>query len=367
MSIIAQTTPQEEAVLLLNEVISELTRIPRDIKAILRKCLLVCEILSWKSQGDWFHQELNGYNQITKLPAHREIRGRRMWQPLPNASNKIIWDSEELVYGADQAIYEQENDTLPVYADIDWFINACSTGYSEILADTKQIPSPTGRQLITFQRVRIFEASAFIDSVIQIERATFNFSSRALVQLKYGDILGDIWSQYRIIVDAGLANLNLADHFKAIQHSLRETNPEAWRSAILECRNLLNDLANHLWRDNRPRYEHLPGKSDDGFLDVTRGKFGNRLAAYLHQKGLSGTHGEYFRNEADRLATSILSLIAYQSIAHDPISLQDVRSIVIATYVLIGEIINRTDLNPVEIYGPPAVKCNSSAEEIGGI
>lgn len=356
MTATAQTTPQEEAISLLSEVLSGLTGPGGNIKVALRKCLLVCEMLGWRPQRDWFHQELNGYYPTSALPTHRKVSGKCKWQPAPSFSDTVNWKSEEMVYGANPAVYEEEEDVLEIWAGIEFFIAYTSTGYTEILQETKKVPSPSGHRSITFQRARIFTASAIAASLTQIERFIFDFASRAYVQLKYGNAVGDIWSQYRIKVDAGLASLDLAKHLNVIELSLQSTNPEAWRTAILECRNLLNDLANYLWRDGRPRYEYLPGRTDEDTLDVTKGKFGNRLAAYIHQKGLSGTRGKYLRNEADRLATSIQSLIAFQSEAHEPISLQDARSVVIAMYVLVGEIIGRTDLNPIVTYGKPVIQ-----------
>jgi hypothetical protein len=258
-----------------------------------------------------------------------------------------------MVYGADPAVYEEEDDTLEVWAGIEWFIGTASTGYSEPLDQTKQVRSPSGRRTITFERRRVFTAPTIAASLIVIERAAFDFASRAYVQLKFAGAVGDIWAQYRTRVDAGLATLDMAKHLKAIELGISGPNPETWRSAVFECRNLLTDLATHLWRDTRPRYEHLPGNTKERTLDVTSEKFGNRLAAYLHQKAISGTRGQFLRDEADRIATSILSLISFQSEAHRPMAFQDAASIVVSTYVLVGEIIARTDLAPITTYSQP--------------
>jgi hypothetical protein len=91
-------------------------------------------------------------------------------------------------------------------------------------------------------------------------------------------------------------------------------------------------------------------------LDVTQGHTKNRIAAYLHQKGLSGTEGKYLRSEVERLVASIDSIISFQSAAHDPIDLQNARSIAISTYLLVGEIVTRTDLIPIKEYGNPKIE-----------
>lgn len=266
------------------------------------------------------------------------------------------WQSEEMVYGVNPDIFEEEDDVLEVRAGIDWFLAASRTGYTEQTDETKEVTSPSGKRRTTMARVRTFSAAEIAASLSEIEGRVYNFASKAYVQLKYGTAIADIWGEYRAKVEAALSQLDLTDHLQAIESGLQSTNPEIYRSAILGCRNLLNDIANHLWRDPRQRYEHLPGQTEDGKLDVSRGKFGNRIAAYLHQKGLTGTRGRYMRREADRLAESIQSLISFQSEAHEPLSRQDARSAAIATYVLVGELVSRTDLQPIEEYGQPSVE-----------
>ena len=87
---------------------------------------------------------------------------------------------------------------------------------------------------------------------------------------------------------------------------------------------------------------------------MSRGKSLNRLAAYLHQKGLGGTAGQFMRSEIDRLDSSLRRLRAWQSAGHEPVTLEDARSVALSTYQLIGELASRTDFRPVQEYGQPA-------------
>jgi hypothetical protein len=348
-------TPEAEALTLLSQVIEDLSNPPFNLKANLRKCQHACELLGWQSRRDWFHQELNGYYDSTPTPQHRMIPGTRRYSPGGSAGSSIKWNSEDLVYGVDDSVYEIEPDTLEVRAGIDWLVAHSQYGYSEALGETKRVPFPSGRSTVTLERRRVFPAGNIAYSLSQVEKQVFDFASIAYAQLRFGDIIGDIWSRYRREIDSAMTGLNLAAHLTSIESGLLSPNPEDWRSAAFECRNLLNDLANYLWNDPRPRYEHLPGSTSEGTLDVSHGKSGNRLAAYIHQKGVTGTRGRFLREEAYRLASSIQSLIPLQSEAHDPIGLSDAQSIAIATYVLVGEVVRRTDLKPIEEYGPLAV------------
>lgn len=347
---------QNEAITLLGEALYKLASSDKDIKSTLRKCQLACELLGWDQQKKWFHQELNGYSKDSTLPDYRKITGIRKWEISGTLSDRLTWASEELVVGVDPKIYVVEPDILEVWAGIEWIAGASTTGYKEILSETKIVQTPKTQKFVTLQRVRDFTASAINASLSQIEKNIYDFVSSAYVQLKYSNVIKSIWTDYHAQVEIGLLKVGMTQHLSIIENNLLSDNSEAWRVAALECRNLLNDLANYLWRDTRKRYEHLEGKTVDRKLDVAQGKYGNRLAAYLHQKGITGTQGKFLRDEVERLATSIHSLISYQSEAHEPINLQNARSVAISTYIIIGEIITRTDLAPIDVYGEPAIK-----------
>lgn len=353
MSII--TSRQEEAIVLLSEVLANLTSANKDLKSVLRKCQHVCELLGWEQKKQWIHQELNGYYKGAVLPTYRIISGIRKWDIGQSGHDSITWISESIAYGVDPQIYEEEVDTLEVWAGIDWFISVSPIGYREVLKETKVVTTPSQKDKVTLHRVRIFGAPAIAWGLSQIEKTIYDFTSSAYVQLKYSNVIKHIWDEYQIQVDKTISQLGLTQHLSAIEANLLSENPEAWRAAAFECRNLVNDLANYLWRDPRDRYEYLPGKTDNGKLDVSQGKFGNRISAYLHQKGITGTQGKYLRDEASRLSSSIQSLISFQSEAHEPVSQSNAKSIAIATYILIAEIVTRTDLQPIESYQKPVI------------
>jgi hypothetical protein len=200
------------------------------------------------------------------------------------------------------------------------------------------------------ERVKVIDAATVQATRNTIEHFTFEFASKRYAQLAYGEALADIWQGYRRVVDEAIAKLNFGDHLSAIQSGIQSTNPQDHRNAVFGCRNLLEDFAEYLWRDPRETYTPLQGDGEGGKLKVTRDKSANRLSAYLHQKGIAGKQGKYHRDEFERLAVSLRSLIGVQSQAHADISLQDAQSIAIATYIAIGTVANLTDLEPIEQY-----------------
>jgi hypothetical protein len=347
-------TPQEEAIQIFAEVVRDLTSRDRDLKLILRRCQHACQLLAWEDSGQWFQREQAGHPAGTVTPSYRKVRGRLIWRAKGSAYDRLNRAAEEVVYGQEPEDADEEDAILDVYAGIDFLLAASGSGYTEVTGETKEGWSRRWKRSIELERVKVFQAASFAVVLAEIERMTFEFASQSYALLRYGNVLTDFWMDYRTQVDAALHRLNLTAHLDAIQSGLQSDNPEAWRAAVLECRNLLNDVADHLWRDPRETYEHLPGGGRDGKLNVVQGKFANRLSAYVHQKGLRGTSGKFVRDETERLAVSIRSLIALQSQAHAPVRREDARSVALATYFILGELVTKTDMQPIERYGEPA-------------
>lgn len=349
------TTPQDEAVRILSDVIEELTASSRDLIAILRKCQHVCEILGWESQKSWFHYELNGYTSADEVPNYRIISGQLIWEPIGSTMDKVHWNTDSFMGDLSPEDTIAESTTIKIWARVGWIIGAAQNGYRNPTGETKVSNLRSGD--ITLQQVEIAHGMSFSHLIAEIERSAFDFASMAYTQLRYGNIISDLWMEYRIIVDEGIQQLNLNSHLLAIQDGLVSENPESWRTSVIECRNIFEDLANILWQDPRKTYNFLPGRDKDGKssgkLDVTKGLFKNQLRAYIHQKGLGRKQRLFLQSEIDRLADSISSLISFQSKAHRPISKPDAISIAIATYYVLGELIIRTDMQPVEEYGNP--------------
>jgi hypothetical protein len=141
MAIQSSTTPQEEATLLLSQAVSELTSISHDLKTVLRKCQHIYELLGWQRELNWFRQELNGYPYPPNapLPYYRKIPGTRKWNITESGLDFAAWTAESIVRGIDPAVYEEETDTLDLWANIEWFISAAKNGYKERLPETKQV------------------------------------------------------------------------------------------------------------------------------------------------------------------------------------------------------------------------------------
>ena len=343
--------PQLEATEILADVVAKLMSSRRDIIVIMRKCQHVCELLQWEPDKSWFHQELNGYPKDGSLPPYRQVAAQRHWEPEPTSLDWVHWDTAKTVGALSAEDTHVEVLTLPVRDDLDWLLRAAEGGYRNPTGENRETTADSRRMVL--HQVDVAPAHRFSAIVYKIENQALDFASGAYAQLRYGNALGDIWSEYRKVVDAGLVRLNFGKHLEVIEAGLTSDNPEAWRAAIFQCRSLFEDLARYLWQDNRRTYVYLPGTGPESKLEVTEDKYKNRLSAYLHQKGLFSGNKAFIVDEMDRLATSVSTLISLQSKAHRQIGKQDARSIAISTYIILGEFVNRTDLQPVTEYAEP--------------
>lgn len=345
-------TQQEEALRYFDQIISQLTQPDHDLVSILRLGQHACQLLGWNSQLIWFQKELGGYSAQEQLPFYRRISGVASWQP-KNTHDSPAWLSSGIVYGHEPEDEETEQVTLAVWTNINWILASSSTGYSESTGIFKTSVPRGKRDSIELQKIKSFSAASFLSIIINIERIVFNFASQSYSTLKFSQAISDIWASYRDKVDEGLQRLGMENHLKSIESNILSENPESCRAAVFECRNMLSDIANYLWQDEREVYEYLDGK-DGKKLDMRKGNSKNRLKAYFHQRGFTGTSGKYTRAQVDALFASIDALIEYQSEAHYPVTREDAQTIALSTYFLIGELASKTDLSPVKSYERPA-------------
>jgi hypothetical protein len=340
----------EEALILLRDAIDQFSLQPHDIASILRKCQHICEILNWGKQRELFWNEFNGYQAGMVIPGYRIIRGVMKWEVIQTGRSFANALAEEIAYGKPDDLNNEESISMEISMSINQILQLKNTGYSIRLDNTTTIPSRTRHSNIIYTQIKTFHKAEFDNLLTRIESVVFDFISETYVQLKYSERIFNIWSDYQSLVDSTLAQSDFRDHLESINMNIGSTNPQDWRIAVFGCRNLLHDLADYLWKDIRDTYLPLQGLGRDGRLEVTADKFANRLIAFLHQKSILGTKGKFLREELEKISDSISALISYQSEAHEEIRKIDADSIVINTYILIGEIILRTDFIPIKEY-----------------
>lgn len=345
------SNPRDEAIDVLKEVLGNFFSGAVDVKNVLRRCKHVCEILGWTEQLAWFQNELFGYPSDVELPSYRmAIRGRVEW--LVGGGFRTVLDS--VVENGFRVVEEPiEYTEMDVRAGIDWVLSAAQSGYSESTGRKSSRYISFRQRSVETRETKVYDKHLFQTLLTDIENLLFNFASKSCALICYGEALQDIWQGYQTKVDEHLMSFGFGGHLDTIRAGLNSRNPQDWRAAMWSCRDVLHDMAAHLWQDPRETYEYLLGKGKDGKLRVTQSDYVNRLGAYLHQKGITGESGAYIRAEMERIYYSIQTLNELDNKAHDTITLSDARIAAIGTYIILGELATRTDMKPITEYQSP--------------
>ena len=162
----------------------------------------------------------------------------------------------------------------------------------------------------------------------------------------------ELWGELQGLLEPALRDAGLDDHLANVEQRLRLENRAGWQSAMFGCRSLISGVAAYVWQDPRSAYTKLPG-TRDGKLDVTAGKYVNRIGAFINERIPSKGVGDFLRAEAERTWASVDRLTDLASKGHDPeVTREDASLVVIGTYTLLGELIRRTGLSPVVTYEP---------------
>ena len=347
-----QPNPVAEAIQIFGRVLNDLSSPNRDLTLVLRSCLHACRLANLHEAAEWFRRELSGYQPEAELPWYRRgYQGALEWrtESLGGSYSAAAIDavSGRRIFPADETL------TTDIYEGVTWMQDRISAGQIERTGRTERRRTVRGEPFTIYERRHIYPG-VYKGVLARIEELTFDFTSKTYTTLRYSDALHDVWQSFRAAVELQLQQLGLEKHLMTIQKGLQSTNPQDWRAVLWSCRDVLHDLAGLLWRDPRETYIHLPGNGPDGKLRVTGLEFVNRLGAYMHQKGITGTAGQYLRSEMDRIYGSIDGLNKLASGAHGGATYLDACTAALGTYFVLGELVQRTDLVPVTTYSEKA-------------
>jgi hypothetical protein len=152
------------------------------------------------------------------------------------------------------------------------------------------------------------------------------------------DTIVTVFDSYRHQVDQALERLELANELALIYRNLTDDNPAAWRQAALTCRHIIYELSRKLLQVPDEKYPYVLGK-DNQPMSLVSSKEKNRLQAYMHQVGIRSKNPLVVR-QLDYMTDLMRVLIDETSgTGKAPIpSYQEARSIVLQTYLFLGEL-----------------------------
>ena len=344
------TDQRSEALEKFQDVLSCLLSPPSDIKTLLRKTYLACQLMGWKKESDWLYKELNGYLSEDEIPFYRILSGVYEWSAIDTQEDSLIWEVDKK-YHPEGLVQKENPPIIKIHSNLDWIIETSPNGYLNSTKELKKVYVSYKKRDINLTKLERYDAYLFSRILKSLDSKLFDFVSNAVILLKYGNLIKTFFEKYQLEADKKLIELGFEDRLREINQMLQTDNPEAWRDSGLSCRTLLHDLALYLWKDTRDYYDPLPGSNKTERLKVTEDMFVNRLEAYMHQKkGFHKKMQEYLGSEIKYLSELIRKLYNLQSTAKSKLSLPEVISIVLATYFVIGELVQKTDMIPIEKY-----------------
>jgi len=196
------SSPQDEAIDILEEVLDNFFRQAVDLKNVLRRCAHVCEILNWSEQLAWFQNELFGYPSDVELPWYRKaVKGRIEWRATGGFDTvlaKVIED-EHRPKGEPTKYTEMD-----VWSGIDWVLSASQWGYSESTGRKSSQYISFRHQNIETEKVKVYDKQIFQTILTNIENLVFNFVSKSLVAVKFGQVTANVFRKYQDSASAAL-------------------------------------------------------------------------------------------------------------------------------------------------------------------
>jgi len=170
------------------------------------------------------------------------------------------------------------------------------------------------------------------------------------------DTITTLFDQYRVRVDRALIHVSLTNRLEAIYQSLNSQNPASWSQAALSCRQVLYDLSYNLLQVPDTEYPYLPeDPKTKKPMSLARGKEKNRFAAYMHQTGIRSSTPLLVK-QLEYLFNVLFELInetaAVGKKSPEP-SYEEASSIVMQTYVFLGELERLTQFKVITEISPP--------------
>lgn len=157
-------------------------------------------------------------------------------------------------------------------------------------------------------------------------------------QLTYSNTIEDIFTEKRKLVDVKLLDVcpETIKKFSSIFSNMDSNNSEDWANAVHTCRRILKEVADNLYP---PKSESiLVGKKE---IKLGKEQYVNRLIQYIESKSSSSTYKEVIGSSLSYIGNRIDSINnAACKGTHNEIDLNEAKSYVIYTYLLLGDILS---------------------------
>jgi hypothetical protein len=342
-----------EAIRILEHIVDDLEQSTSStLESVLRRCARAALLVGQQDALEIFNKEIRGYYSSDEPPYYRRVQGHVVWRTI---GFERLNDPTDIAAQMASKFYGNEPCGFVAHAGLQELLTASANGHWLISQIVEKRMVPDGKNVggTWVEPVDYYLPQAFSTCVKAIEQSAYEWATQWLVYLRYESRITNIWQRYRSSVDDTMEALGLSKHLPSTDGNLASSNEQDWRSVLYGCRNMLEDIANHLWTDSRPQYAPIATTQNDGKkigMDVTPSKYVNRIQAYLHQKSTRDASAGLVEKEAELLGALFARLNTLDNHAHEGATLELAETVAIHTYVLLAELIRRTDMQPIEHY-----------------
>lgn len=329
-------TPREQAAALLGEAAAALETETAATEKALMQMMRAAYLLQREEMYLGLFRELNGYPADAALPWWRDVYATRQYVGDKVADTAAIVAEYPAGLPPQREVYGLREPLHVVARNAD--------------AGMSLSARPAGPATIGGRQVNLVEVQSVLPKQLQnvlgcARQHYYAEAVAALAELEFGDVALSVFEGYVSQLDAKLGRLGLADSLRVATENLRPGDEESCRQTVFAVRHAVTALSRRLWRATCAQYAPL-GLDLQGRPGVELVK--NKLRAWLHQRGLR-RHGEgLIEQELVWLADLANALWDFDSkTAKGSVTYEDARTCLIATYVFLGEIAVRTDLEPV--------------------
>jgi len=323
----------EDSLTLSEEIIKNIELQEISLSNIVLRCARLARITRNQQAMDLFKYELTGYPkddkgyiladafQLAKY-ANRSFRQKDQ--------NSIIQE-----YMFTETVSEIENELL---AARDQMKVAFDRNISISSANPNQfVIPPTGnvteRSLL---RQIISKNSKKLD---QLKTAYYNYVLGVYYEIKFKNIIDDIFQKRKIILDKTLSK-NLPETFKKLvsaYDNLKSENYEDWANAVHSCRRVIKDIADFLY----PSTDEEIKVESNNKIKLNDKNYIARLKQFIKEKSNSKSFAMVIGSNLDFIGNRIDTIHkATTKGSHTKVEKKEAESYVMYTYMLMGDVMD---------------------------
>jgi len=331
---------------MLESILTALPAISYTVDSVTMRARHAYEQLGWQQGADLFTRELLGYDQGQELPPYRKVDCQRIWQTGDTWAALYETNHPDPRLAGKAATFDLRTGL--------GFLAQQGLGGQELrqqTAKTQAIPYTwAGRRDTATWAEWIVVSPSAVRHMLDLYRNLMHiWIGRAVIALHAGMEATPLWEILRADADRLASDAGVGDDLRSIVQAALTGRPSEMEGALVRCRNVIDKVSRYLYQAPGAAYPRIKDGTGKTPMAVDGNRYRNRLTAYLHQKGLNAedrqlidSHLNWFMGFVD-----LVNRLGSKGKGHIDISQRDVANGLMHTYLLLSEIAERTDGQPI--------------------